>query len=274
MFSSLLTIPEAILLGIVEGITEFLPISSTGHLLVVGDLIGFGTGESQSAADAYSIAIQLGAIVAVLFLFRLRVASLTKGLVGRDSVGRAVLVALVLSFIPAAILGVLFGDAIKDALFGPIPITIAWAVGGVFLLVWKPSTVGLDIHQLTVQSALIIGVAQCVAMWPGVSRSLATLIAGLAVGLSLSAAVEYSFLLGVITLAAATALDLVKYGDEIVQQFGILRPVTGGVVAFLTALVAVKWMVNYLANRSLAIFGWYRLLIAAVATIFLATGVL
>lgn len=274
MLSSLLTIPEAILLGIVEGITEFLPISSTGHLLVVGDLIGFGTGESQSPADAYSIAIQLGAIVAVLFLFRLRVASLTKGLVGRDSVGRAVLVALVLSFLPAAILGVLFGDAIKDALFGPVPITVAWAVGGVFLLVWKPSTAGLDIHQLTVQSALIIGVAQCVAMWPGVSRSLATLIAGLAVGLSLSAAVEYSFLLGVITLAAATALDLVKYGDEIVQQFGILRPVTGGVVAFLTALVAVKWMVNYLANRSLAIFGWYRLLIAAVATIFLATGVL
>jgi len=274
MLSSLLTIPEAILLGIVEGITEFLPISSTGHLLVVGDLIEFGTGESQSAADAYSIAIQLGAIVAVLFLFRLRVASLTKGLVGRDSVGRAVLVALMLSFLPAAVLGVLFGDAIKDTLFGPIPITIAWAVGGILLLVWKPTTSGRDIHQLTVRSALIVGVAQCVAMWPGVSRSLATLIAGLAVGLSLSAAVEYSFLLGVITLAAATALDLLQYGDDIVQQFGVLRPVIGGVVAFLTALVAVKWMVNYLASQSLAIFGWYRLAIAAMTTVLLITGVL
>jgi len=274
MLSSLLTIPEAILLGIVEGITEFLPISSTGHLLVVGDLIEFGTGESQSAADAYSIAIQLGAIVAVLFLFRLRVASLTKGLVGRDSVGRAVLVALMLSFLPAAVLGVLFGDAIKDTLFGPIPITIAWAVGGILLLVWKPTKSGRDIHQLTVRSALIIGVAQCVAMWPGVSRSLATLIAGLAVGLSLSAAVEYSFLLGVITLAAATALDLLQYGDDIVQQFGVLRPVIGGVVAFLTALVAVKWMVSYLASQSLAIFGWYRLAIAATSTVLLITGVL
>ena len=271
MLSSLLTIPEAILLGIVEGITEFLPISSTGHLLVVGDLIGFGAGESQSAADAYSITIQLGAIVAVLFLFRLRVTSLTKGLVGRDSEGRDILVALLLSFLPAAVLGVLFGDAIKDTLFGPIPITIAWAVGGILLLVWKPTAAGYDIQQLTTQSALVIGVAQCVAMWPGVSRSLATLIAGLAVGLSLSAAVEYSFLLGVITLAAATALDLLQYGDDIVQQFGILRPVIGGVVAFLTALVAVKWMINYLANRSLAIFGWYRLAIAAVSTVTLTT---
>jgi undecaprenyl-diphosphatase len=274
MLSTALTIPEAILLGIIEGLTEFLPVSSTGHLLVVGDLIGFGTGASQSAADAYSIAIQMGAILAVLFLYRLRVASVAKGLLGRDEVGRSVLLALVLSFLPAAVLGVVFGDAIKDALFGPIPITIAWAVGGALLLVWKPGHGRLDIHQLTVKSSLIIGVTQCVAMWPGVSRSLATLIAGLAVGLTLSAAVEYSFLLGVITLSAATSLDLLRYGDEIVAQFGILRPLLGGIVAFITAIVAVKWMVGYVSNRSLAIFGWYRLAIAGVATVLLVTGVL
>jgi len=274
MLSAALTIPEAILLGIIEGLTEFLPVSSTGHLLVVGDLIGFGTGASQSAADAYSIAIQLGAILAVLFLYRLRVASVAKGLLGRDEVGRSVLVALVLSFLPAAVLGVVFGDAIKDALFGPIPVTIAWALGGVALLVWKPRHGRLDIHQLTMKSSLIIGLAQCVAMWPGVSRSLATLIAGLAVGLTLSAAVEYSFLLGVITLSAATSLDLLRHGDEIVAQFGILRPLLGGVVAFVTAIVAVKWMVGYVSSRSLAIFGWYRLVIAGVATLLLVTGVL
>ena len=274
MLSAALTIPEAILLGIIEGLTEFLPVSSTGHLLVVGDLIGFGTGASQSAADAYSIAIQLGAILAVLFLYRLRVTSVAKGLVGRDEVGRSVLVALVLSFLPAAVLGVVFGDAIKDALFGPIPVTIAWALGGVALLVWKPRHGRLDIHQLTMKSSLIIGLAQCVAMWPGVSRSLATLIAGLAVGLTLSAAVEYSFLLGVITLSAATSLDLLRHGDEIVAQFGILRPLLGGVVAFVTAIVAVKWMVGYVSSRSLAIFGWYRLVIAGVATLLLVTGVL
>lgn len=274
MFSAALTIPEAILLGIIEGLTEFLPVSSTGHLLVVGDLIGFGTGASQSAADAYSIAIQLGAILAVLFLYRLRVTSVAKGLLGKDEMGRSVLVALVLSFLPAAVLGVVFGDAIKDALFGPVPITIAWALGGVALLVWKPQHGRLDIHQLTVKSSLIIGLTQCVAMWPGVSRSLATLIAGLAVGLTLSAAVEYSFLLGVITLSAATSLDLLRYGDEIVAQFGILRPMLGGIVAFVTAIIAVKWMVGYVSNQSLAIFGWYRLVIAGVATVLLVTGVL
>jgi undecaprenyl-diphosphatase len=274
MLSAALTIPEAILLGIIEGLTEFLPVSSTGHLLVVGDLIGFGTGASQSAADAYSIAIQLGAILAVLFLFRLRVTSVARGLFGKDEMGRSVLVVLVLSFLPAAVLGVVFGDAIKDALFGPVPITIAWALGGVALLVWKPRHGRLDIHQLTVKSSLIIGLTQCVAMWPGVSRSLATLIAGLAVGLTLSAAVEYSFLLGVITLSAATSLDLLRYGDEIVAQFGILRPLLGGIVAFVTAIVAVKWMVGYVSSRSLAIFGWYRLVIAGVATVLLVTGVL
>ena len=274
MLASLLTIPEAILLGIVEGLTEFLPVSSTGHLLVVGDLIGFGTGTSQDAADAYSVVIQLGAILAILSLYRIRVASVTKGLFGRDEVGRSVLVALSLSFLPAAVLGVAFGDAIKESLFGPIPVTIAWAVGGVALLVWTPQRGSRDIHQLTMKSSLFIGLAQCVAMWPGVSRSLATLIAGLAVGLTLSAAVEFSFLLGVVTLSAATALDLLKHGNEIVDQFGIARPIVGAAVAFVTAVIAVRWMVGYVTNRSLAIFGWYRLGIAAVATVLLVVGVL
>ena len=274
MFASLLTIPEAILLGIVEGLTEFLPVSSTGHLLVVGDLIGFGTGSSQDAADAYSIAIQMGAIFAVLFLYRLRVSSVTKGLFGRDETGRSVLVSLAVSFSPAAVVGVVLGDTIKESLFGPIPVTIAWALGGVALLAWKPSHGTLDIHQLTIKSSLMIGLAQCAAMWPGVSRSLATLIAGLAVGLTLSAAVEFSFLLGVVTLSAATALDLLKHGNEIVDQFGIARPLIGAIVAFVTAVIAVKWMVGYVTNRSLAIFGWYRLAIAGVATVLLVSGVL
>lgn len=274
MLASLLTIPEAILLGIVEGLTEFLPVSSTGHLLVVGDLIGFGTGSSQDAADAYAIAIQMGAILAVLFLYRLRVSAVAKGLFGRDEVGRSVLMALALSFLPAAVLGVALGVAIKESLFGPVPVTIAWALGGMALLVWKPKHGTLDIHQLTVKSSLMIGLAQCVAMWPGVSRSLATLIAGLAVGLTLSAAVEFSFLLGVVTLSAATAFDLLKHGNEIVDQFGIARPLLGGVVAFITAVIAVKWMVGYVTNRSLAIFGWYRIAIAAVTTALLLSGVL
>lgn len=272
--SALLSYPEALLLGIVEGITEFLPISSTGHLVVVGDLIGFGGTSHQEAADAYSIAIQLGAILAVVAVYRVRMASMTRGIIGRDSIGRAVVLSLVTAFLPAAVIGFIFGDAIKDTLFGPIPIAVAWAVGGVLLLMWRPKGRGHEIHQLTASSALIIGVSQCIAMWPGVSRSLVTLLAGLAVGLSLPAAVEFSFLLGTITLAAATSLDLIRHGNEIVNQFGIARPVLGAVVAFVTAVIAVKWMVRYLATKSLAIFGWYRIIAAGLTATLLVAGVL
>lgn len=274
MLSSLLTIPEAILLGIVEGITEFLPISSTGHLLIVGDLIGFGTGSSQSAADTYSVAIQFGAILAVVVLYRARIVSMLSGAVGRDAHGRATLVSLIAAFIPAAVIGVLFGDAIKDALFGPIPVVIAWVLGGVVLVVWTPRATTGALHDMTLRSALLIGCAQTVALWPGVSRSLVTLLAGLAIGLSLAAAVEFSFLLGLVTLSAATALDLVRHGGDVVDQFGVAAPLLGAAVAFVTAIVAVKWMVGYVGSRSLAIFGWYRLGVAALATVLLVTGTL
>ena len=274
MFSGLLSIPQAVLLGIVEGITEFLPVSSTGHLLVVGELIGFGTGSSSSAADTYSIAIQFGAILAVLLLYRIRVWSAMKGLVGADADGRAFLIRLVIAFLPAAIIGLLAGDAMKSALFGSIPVTIAWVVGGVVLLLWKPTEGTLALHEMPIRAAIIIGCAQSLALWPGVSRSLVTLIAALAVGLTMSAAIEFSFILGLITLSSATALDVTKHGNELVDQFGILAPSIGLVYAFVTAVIAVKWMVGYLESHSLRVFGWYRLAIGAVAVVLLATNVL
>jgi undecaprenyl-diphosphatase len=274
MAGDLLSFPEAILLGIVEGITEFLPISSTGHLLVVSDLIGFGQGEATNAADTYAIAIQFGAILAVLVLYRMRVWSMMQGIAGRDAHGLSVFKALVAAFLPAALLGVIFGDRIKDALFGPLPVAIAWAIGGVVLLVWAPRGGTSSLHQLSLRSALIIGVAQGVALWPGVSRSLITLIAGLAIGLSLAAAIEFSFLLGLITLTAATVFDTTRNGGELIDMFGIATPLVGVVTAFITAVVAVRWMVNYLNSRSLAIFGWYRLGIAAVVCVLMATNAL
>jgi len=274
MFSGLLSIPHALLLGIVEGITEFLPVSSTGHLLVVGELIGFGTGKASVAADTYSIAIQFGAILAVLFLYRNRVWSLIRGIVGADEEGRLFLVRLVVAFLPAAIIGVIAGDAMKSALFGPIPVTIAWLIGGIVLLTWKPTTGSLTLKEMPIRAAFIIGCAQSLALWPGVSRSLVTLIAALAVGLSMSAAIEFSFLLGLITLSSATALDLAKHGNELVDQFGILTPTIGLICAFVTAIIAVKWMVGYLASNSLRVFGWYRLAIGAVCVVLLATNVL
>ena len=274
MFSGLLSIPHAILLGIIEGITEFLPVSSTGHLLIVGELIGFGTGSSSSAADTYSIAIQFGAILAVLFLYRVRVWSVLRGLVGADENGRAFLIRLIVAFLPAAIIGVLAGDAMKSALFGPVPVTIAWLIGGVVLLRWKPTEGTLTLPEMPIGAAFVIGCAQSLALWPGVSRSLVTLIAALGVGLSMAAAIEFSFLLGLITLSSATALDLTKHGSELVDQFGLLAPSIGLACAFVTAVIAVKWMVGYLESHSLRVFGWYRLAIGAVGVILLATNVL
>jgi undecaprenyl-diphosphatase len=274
MFAGLLSIPEALLLGIVEGITEFLPISSTGHLLVVGHLIGFGDGEASVAADTYSIAIQFGAILAVMYLYRVRMWSMARGVFGADNEGRAVLTRLILAFLPAAFLGAVFGDALKEKLFGPIPVAIAWCVGGVVLLVWKQKPGTTALTNLSLRNALIIGLAQGLALWPGVSRSLVTLIAALALGLSMSAALEFSFLLGLLTLSAATFFDLSKHGSELVDQFGLLAPSVGFVCAFVTALVAVKWMVAYLAGHSLRIFGWYRLGAGAVTGILLLTNVL
>lgn len=274
MFAGLLSIPQAILLGVVEGITEFLPISSTGHLLVVGHLIDFGTGDSKTAGDTYAVAIQFGAILAIAFLYRARLFSMARGLAGTDSSGRSSLIALVTAFVPAAVLGVIAGDAIKDALFGPVPVMIAWAIGGVVLIRWVPRAGTTELHDLTVRMALIIGIAQGIALWPGVSRSLVTLIAGLAVGLTLSAAIEFSFLLGLVTLSAATAFDLANHGNELVDKFGVMTPLVGLVCAFITALIAVRWMVGYLNSKSLAIFGWYRLGAAATCGVLLLTNVL
>lgn len=274
MFATELSIFHALILGIVEGITEFLPVSSTGHLLVVGDLIGFGTGANQSAADTYSIAIQFGAIVAVLFLYRDRIASMVNGVFGRSVEGRNALTRLIIAFLPAAVLGVVAGDALKDALFGPIPVTIAWCIGGVLLLRFTPVEGSLHIQTLPIRAAFIIGVAQGVALWPGVSRSLITLVAGLAVGLSMAAAIEFSFLLGLVTLSAATFLDMAKHGGELVDTFGYVSPLVGLIAAFITAVIAVKWMVGYLSKHSLAIFGYYRIAVAGVAAVLLLAGVL
>ncbi len=274
MFASLLSIPHAILLGIVEGITEFLPVSSTGHLLVVGQLIGFGTGSNQVAGDTYSIAIQFGAILAVLYLYRDRVLAMTNGLVGKSVEGRAALLRILVAFFPAAIIGAAAGDSLKSALFGPIPVTIAWIAGGVLIVKLNPKPGDLTIQNLPLRAALTIGVAQGLALWPGVSRSLITLVAALAVGMSMASAIEFSFLLGLITLSAATFLDLAKHGGELVDKFGVLSPLVGAVFAFITAFAAVKWMVGYLSTHSLRIFGYYRLAVGGISVLLLLTGVL
>jgi undecaprenyl-diphosphatase len=267
-----LSAPKAIVLGVVEGITEYLPVSSTGHLLVTQRLLGFGTGSGKTAADTFAIAIQLGAILAVVALYRARIAQLFAGLVGRSVEGRNLLLRLVVAFLPAAVIGAALDHPIKDHLVGPWPVVVAWTVGGVFLLVWKPRHGSATIDAITIRGAAIIGLAQTLALWPGVSRSLVTIAAALALGCNMAAALEFSFLLGLATLSAATALDLAKDGHRLIADYGWRTPLLGTLVAFATALVAVRWLVAYLRTRPLTNFGWYRLAIAAVTLLLLATG--
>jgi undecaprenyl-diphosphatase len=269
-----LTVPKAIILGAVEGITEFLPISSTGHLLVTQRLLDLGTGAGKKAADTYAVAIQLGAILAVVALYWQRMIQMLRGLFGKDAEGLRLLLRLLTAFAPAALIGVAFEDTIKEHLFGPWPIVIAWAVGGVFLLLWKPQAGSQGITSLTTQQALIIGCTQVLALWPGVSRSLTTIVAALLVGLTMTAAVEFGFLLGLMTLSAATVLDLGKDGRTLIDDYGIRMPLLGAVVAFITAALAAKWLVAYLRRHPLTIFGWYRLGAAAVTVALIAGNVI
>jgi undecaprenyl-diphosphatase len=276
-----LTALKAAILGVVEGLSEFLPISSTGHLIITQSLLGVGeTPATKDAADTYTIVIQAGAILAVLLLYWRRVIEMLRGAVGKDPEGRALLVNIIIAFIPAALVGVLLERPIRDQLFGTWPVIVAWIVGGIVILFFarrlheQGSTSGLAIETLTMRGAVIIGAAQCVALWPGTSRSLVTILAGLAIGLSVVAAVEFSFLLGLLTLSAATVYDLLKHGSELFDTYGVVNPAIGFVFAFAAAFVAVKWMVAFLEHRGLDIFGWYRIGIGILALVLLATGVI
>ena len=272
MFAGPLSMFEAIVLGIVEGLTEFLPVSSTGHLLVVQSLLGIDSGAAATAADTFSVAIQLGAILAVVVLYRRRILQMASGLVGRDPAGAAIATRVATAFLPAAVAGALLGDRIKEALFGPLPVAAAWAVGGVVLLTWQVRGGERSIESLSLVSVLMIGLAQTLALWPGVSRSLVTLLAALALGLSLAAALEFSFLLGLVTLAAASIYDLLRNGGELVDQFGVTTPIVGGVVGMVTAMVSVRWLVGFVSRRGLRPFGWYRIAAATVTLVLVAAG--
>jgi undecaprenyl-diphosphatase len=282
-----MTSGQAVILGVVEGLTEYLPVSSTGHLLLaekimkIGEDPGLSADQQQrekEAADAYTICIQAGAIVAVLGLYFQRVLQMLRGLAGRDPLGRRLLINVAAGFLPAAVIGLLFNKIIKAYLFGPWPVVAAWLVGGGAILAvsfqrrsnnQKTRQTGI-LDDLTWKMALIIGFAQCIAMWPGVSRSLVTIVGGVLVGLGLPAAVEYSFLLGVVTLGAATGYDGLKHGHIMVQTFDPHALAIGLFFAFVAAVLSVKWMVSYLNRHGLAIFGYYRVGLAIVAGVLLA----
>jgi undecaprenyl-diphosphatase len=287
---------QAFILGVIEGITEYLPISSTGHLLIAQHLMGIGTASETEkvAADAFAICIQGGAILAVLGLYFKRVRQMIAGLLGKDPEGLKLVIAIVAGFLPAAIFGVLLDDWIEAKLFKPWPITAAIFFGGVGILIatsWSrkkgETQRGKELIELTWQMAVIIGLMQCVAMWPGTSRSLMTIVGGLMVGLSVRAAVEFSFLLGVLTLTAATAkkalwkvegldpaYDVWFGGTKLMwETYGALPLIVGIVAAAVSAALAVKWLVSYLQSHGLAIFGWYRIVLGLVIGALFLSGV-
>jgi undecaprenyl-diphosphatase len=275
---------HALLLGLVEGLTEYLPVSSTAHLLVTERLLGLPDTE---ATRAFAICIQGGAIVAVLLLYGRRLIQVLRGLLGRDAAGRRLLVALLAAFLPAGVIGKLLDDRIEALLFGLWPIAVAWIAGGLLILYLErdrslergqpagrrwPQPGGAALEALDARRALLIGLAQCLAMWPGVSRSLATILAGLAVGLSMAAALEFSFLLGLMTLGAATVFKAHAAGGAMVAELGWPALIAGFAAAALTAAVAVKWMVAWLSGHGLRLFAWWRLAAGAALVAALLLG--
>lgn len=277
---------QALVLGVVEGLTEYLPVSSTGHLLLAQRVMGISGGKNPSgqsglkkeASDAYAVCIQGGAILAVLLVYRSRARLMAEGVLGKNPQGLKLAFRLALAFFPAAVIGLLFEGQIKRHLFGAWPVVTAWFVGGILILwfsrqAWgAPGEKGRELEDLDWRGALTIGLIQCVAMWPGVSRSLATILGGLVAGLSLGAAVEFSFLLGMFTLGAATIFDGLSHGRLMARFFEPLSMAAGFAAAFFSAVSAVKWMVGYLQEHGLQIFGYYRIGLALAVAVLLVLG--
>jgi undecaprenyl-diphosphatase len=268
-----LTLASAIILGIVEGLTEFLPVSSTGHLIVAGSLLGY-TGEQ---AKMFDISIQTGAILAVVWEYRARFIGAFGG-IRSDPRARRFVANLAIAFVPAAALGFLFGKAIKAHLFAPIPVAMAF-VAGAFVILWaerrqkvRPGTVRVnEVDDMTYVDAFKVGCAQCFALIPGTSRSGATIIGGMLFGLSRTAATEFSFFLAVPTLFAAAAYSLVKDGHLLraadLPLFGV-----GFVAAFVSAFACVRWLIRYVSHHDFVPFAWYRLAFGGVVLLTAATG--
>lgn len=265
----------AVILGIVEGLTEFIPVSSTGHLILVGHLFGF-VGEK---AASFEVAIQLGAVLSVVFLYWRRFVELipTRSAAvhsGSTLKGWSGLWRITLATLPALIVGFLARHTIKEQLFTPLAVTWALAVGGVAILLAERVVAlrrSTSLETITLSQAFGVGLFQVLALWPGTSRAAATIVGGMLVGLERKGAAEFSFLIAVPIMFAATGYELVKmhglFAAEDLLQFAV-----GFVVSFLVALVAVKGFVSFLSRWSLAPFAWYRIAVAAV--FYLATRTL
>jgi undecaprenyl-diphosphatase len=253
----------ALLLGIVEGITEYLPVSSTGHLILAGHWLGL----DGDAAKSFEIVIQLGAILAVVVHYRRLLRERASGLCRRDETSFRLLAALIIAFFPAAVVGLLLGSLIKHRLFGPVPVAGALVLGGVVMVTIERvrahrrsgGAEGLD--QVTFRRAWLIGLAQCFSLWPGTSRSMCTIVGGQLAGLSTRTAAEFSFLLALPTLGAATMYEGYRARSELGALVGGPALLVGLVASFLVAWAVIAAFVRYLGRRGLEPFGYYRMVL-------------
>ena len=247
---------KALILGIVEGLTEFLPVSSTGHLILVGDLLRF----DDEKAKVFEIVIQCGAILAICWEYRDKFLRVLSGLGSERSAQRFAL-NLFIAFLPIAILGLLLGKAIKAALFKPVPVAIAFILGA-FIILWAERRKHIirvsSVDDMTWLDALKIGLAQCCALIPGTSRAGATIIGGLLFGLSRRAATEFSFFLAVPVLFAASGYELFKH-RSLLSSTDIGMFAVGFVFAFLSAFLCVRWLLRYIMHHDFTAFAWYRI---------------
>jgi undecaprenyl-diphosphatase len=248
---------KAAILGVVEGLTEFLPVSSTGHLILAGDLLNF----NDEKGKVFEIVIQFAAILAVCWEFRAKILAVFGGLLQQQKAAQRFTINLLIAFMPAAVLGLLFAKAIKAHLFAPVPVALAFIVGGIFIL-WAEKR---D-HEITVElvddmgwkDALKVGCAQSLALIPGTSRSGATIIGGLFFGLSRKAATEFSFFLAIPTLFAATVYEVVKYRDLFhADDIGMFA--AGSITSFISAFLCVRWLLRYISKHDFTPFAWYRI---------------
>ncbi len=254
----------AALLGVVEGVTEFLPVSSTGHLVLTSHLLG----QHDEATKTFEVVIQLGAILAVVVHYRRLLAERVAGLVRRDPAALRLAVAIAAAFVPTAVAGLLLRKVIKAYLFGPAPVAIALVAGGLVMIVGEralakrtaPEIARLE--EVDARKGFLIGCAQCFALWPGTSRSMCTLLAGRFAGIDARTSAEFSFLLAIPVMGAATALDLYKGGRALFASADArLALAVGFVTSFVVAWAAIGWFLAFLRRRGLETFGWYRIAI-------------
>jgi len=259
LFMDNLALLKALFLGLIEGLTEFLPISSTGHLILFGHLIDF----KSDSGRVFEVVIQFGAILAVCWLYRQKIIALIRGFFSGEAHARRFAINVFVAFLPAVVIGVLAVDFIKQVLFSPLVVAFALIIGGLIIFAveareYKPKTI--EATDISLKQAILVGFAQCVAMIPGTSRSGATIIGGMLSGLSRKAATEFSFFLAMPTMLGAATYDLFRNANVLTSN-NLVSISVGFIAAFIAALLVVKALVKFVEKHTLRVFAWYRVLL-------------